>query len=94
MPKNQTFTNQTISLDGKEFDGCQFIKCEFVYSGGVPPRLTNCGFDREPDLSFTGPAAATMAFLTAMYHDGAFHGVIEATIDNIRKDKHPGGPVQ
>ena len=91
---NQRYKDTRITLDGATFVGCTFENCIFVFSGLLPPLLegntiTACKWE------FTGPAANTVAFMSALYRSGA-HDVIEKTFENIRNmpdTKRAGDPV-
>ncbi len=64
--KNQTFTDQTIDLDGNGYSACAFIGCTLRFSGGGAVRLDGCRFER-CNLALDGPAANTIGYLTAIH---------------------------
>lgn len=84
---NDTYTRDTVELDGGEFRGCVFTDCVLIYRGGIPPVFANCSFDR-PQFSFGGPAGHTLTFLRALYH-GGFQPIVERAIDTIRQPVPP-----
>ncbi len=88
MHENTTFENSTVQLDGQEFRSCTFRDCQLTYGGGKPPVLVGCKF-YGLSMAFTGAAADTLTFVTALYH-GGFKGFIEKTIANIRNSPKPG----
>ena len=89
--EKQSFSNQEINLDGNEFLGCKFNKCKVVYQGFQKVALSNCAFSN-CSFSFAGAAANTILFMTNMY-SGGFEDLIEATLNNIRKNV-TGGPMK
>jgi hypothetical protein len=84
----QTFKNETIDIDYNEFFNCKFENCVLVYHGGKPPLMTKCDLSAS-SFSFAEGAAATVQFMTAMYH-GGFKVVIEQTFENIKANKSAG----
>ncbi|QLG10984.1 hypothetical protein HLB42_09525 [Deinococcus sp. D7000] len=85
--QGRNFQDVEVELDGNKFEDCTFTQCRLIYRGGTPPNLVGCSFDK-PMMIFDGPASATLAFLTAMYQ-GGLSALVEPTLDNIRKGKHP-----
>jgi hypothetical protein len=83
----QTYENMMIYLDGSTFVECRFIRCTLSYSGLLPVHLERNAFDN-CNYAFTGPAAATMAFLTGLYHGGGPVG--EQAVEQIFEDVRTG----
>lgn len=86
---NQTFQNQDVLLDGNEFTGCTFDKCRITFLGIAghslsDMKITNCSWH------FSGPAANTVNFMTALYAQGGeSKTLIERTFENIRNGQKP-----
>lgn len=80
--KNEIFKDQDIVLDGNTFTECTFTNCRLSYSGVLPVSMVSNRFDN-CKWGFLGPAAATLNFMTALYHGGGKE-IIEATFSNIR----------
>lgn len=81
--ENETFKNETITLDGSSFRKCTFSACVLVYEGGAPPDITGCGFER-CKWKFGAEAANTMMFLSGFYK-GGFADLVEQTFHEVRK---------
>jgi hypothetical protein len=64
MIRNETISDQIITIDNAEFDNCHFVNCTLEYSGG-PATLTN---SKMTDCSyiFLGCAGRTIAFLQSV----------------------------
>ena len=77
-----TFKGNAITLDGNEYFGCKFDGCQLIFCGTQGVTLENCNFGTNAWV-FDGPAARTLAFMTAM-HSGGAQSLIEATFENIR----------
>jgi hypothetical protein len=90
MAIQQTYTGETIDVDGQEFIKCTFQGCDMVYSGGVTPRMQNCELV-DCRWGFDGAALRTIMFMTALYADFGEGGrrVMEETLENIRRGEHP-----
>jgi hypothetical protein len=61
-----------------------------IFGGTAIVRIAECSFNNVK-WSFTGAAANTVSFMTAMY-DGAGEGekqLVEQTFNNIRRGTHP-----
>jgi hypothetical protein len=62
--QDRTLTGR-VSLDNRSFERCRFRSAVLVYGGGIPPRLSDCVFERA-SFEFSGAASRTLAFLQAM----------------------------
>jgi hypothetical protein len=78
----QTFTGQSIVIDGNDYTGCHFNGCMLVFTGAALPNLVGNKFT-DCMYVFDGPAARTIQFMAALY-GGGWQPIIEATFDNIR----------
>ena len=67
--EKQTFTGETVELDGHTFVGCTFRRCVMVFSGTTEMSLTGCRFE-DVEWEFGGPAARVLSFLHAIYQNG------------------------
>jgi hypothetical protein len=83
--KGQIFTDEAVEVDDKVFFGCQFIRSTLVYKGGSLPAFNKCVFE-EPDISFIGAAANTLAFLRSLYHS-PFKPQVESTFEHIKSGR-------
>lgn len=82
---NKKFHDTTVVLDGSTFAGCTFDRCMLIFSGLLPVHLEGCGFN-ECKWSFSGPAANTVGFMSAVHAmGGGATQLIEQTFENIRK---------
>lgn len=90
IAQGQTFTGQTIQIDGCTFIQCTFVKCNMSFSGLIPANIDRCTFDRDCTWSFRGPAHETLRFLAGLYQFGGSN-VVEATFDVIRGKAKSGG---
>jgi len=80
IARDQTFEDITVCLDGSPFYGCTFRRCKLQLSALLPNFLVGCNFDN-CTWEFGGPAANTVAFMTALYRAGArdlIHGTFRA----------------
>ena len=83
----KSYYNVSISLDGTHFESCTFENCTLVYSGGIVG-LVNCKF-AGCDWEFTGAAAATLGFLSALYRMQPMGmRLVEDTFNSIRNGIH------
>jgi len=73
------------SLDGASFYGCTFRRCKLIFSGLLPFTLEG-GSYHDCNWEFAGPAANTIAFLSALHKAGA-HDLIEGTFRTIRGEQ-------
>ena len=64
--KNQTFTDQTIDLDGNGYSACTFVGCTLRFSGGGGVQRDGCRFER-CNLALDGAAANTIGYLTSIH---------------------------
>jgi hypothetical protein len=58
----QTFTRQTIEIDGKRFENCKFIECTIIYGGG-PAEAFSCHFSKKTQWGFRAPFGPGMQVL-------------------------------
>lgn len=86
--EGKRFGVQQVVVDGRAFERCEFHGTEVVFQGTKNFSLTNCVFV-SPRFSFDKHAALTVSALTGLYTDSSFRPLIEATIDNIRKNQMP-----
>ena len=87
---SRDFTDETIELDGNQFPGCTFTGCQMRFRGDAPVVLDGCAF-YGCSWELDGPAATTIAFLSALYAmGGRTRELVEATFENIRR----GGPAE
>jgi len=88
--ENQIYIGQEIHLDGNEYVKCKFEKCRLVYEGTASVGLVGCVFSNVA-WTFSGHAANTLEFMTALYRGGGEGGrqLIEQTFENIRRGTHP-----
>lgn len=77
-----TFADSSQTLDGIHFEDCYFVRCRLIYSGGLPPVLVRNRFEN-CSWSLEGPAANTIAFLSAIYAYGA-KNLVESIFEDIR----------
>jgi hypothetical protein len=82
----ETFTNQTVVLDGNDYRNCTFTNCEIVFNGTASVSLNGISFNN-CQWTFDGPAGLTINFMTALYQAGVTD-LIDQTIDNIRRGTH------
>ena len=83
---DETFTNQTVVLDGNDYRNCTFTNCEIVFNGTASVSLKGISFNN-CQWTFDGPAGLTINFMTALYQAGVTD-LIDQTIDNIRRGAH------
>ena len=91
------FKDTTIFLDGVTLVECKLDSCTLVYAGTLPLKLEGNTL-KDCRWSFSGPAAATIGFMTALYQmGGSAKDAVEATFNNIRKGdagtRRPGDPI-
>ena len=87
--RDRTFENESILLDGNTFSGCTFRNCRLVFKGMSPVSMMVNQMEGVHWV-MEGPAAATIAFMTAIYHGAGEGGreLIEQTFANIRRGSH------
>jgi hypothetical protein len=54
-----------VILDNATFERCKFQGAVLVYTGGVPPTIRDCSFEKV-SFEFDGAAGRTLAMLQAM----------------------------
>jgi hypothetical protein len=54
-----------VNLDGASFERCHFSEAVLVYSGGAPPQIRDCKFEKVR-FEFAGAAGRTLGFLQAL----------------------------
>ena len=77
--EKQSFTNETVTLDGNEFIDCNFSKCTFEYGGG-DFNIERIRFDT---LGFTvsGPAMRTVLLLRSLWANEAGRKAVLSLLD-------------
>ncbi len=83
--RNETFSNETIILDGNQYTGCKFNGCRLLFNGGDLPVMQSCELNDSP-FQFGGAADRTLT-LMASIHQGMGPGgkqLIENTFTAIR----------
>lgn len=77
--ENQTFANESITLDDNEFVDCSFQNCEFVYHGGEF-NISRIKFD---SMQFTvgGPAARTVMLLQSLWTNEIGRRAVEGLLN-------------
>lgn len=79
----QSFSNQTVVVDGKQFNGCVFVNATLVYTGGQVPDFVNCRFSGIT-LEFEDSADNTLRFLTGLRR-GGFVAAVDKILNSARK---------
>ena len=82
--RDETFSNERISLDGKSFHGCTFENCELEFTGDRPPTFSD---NRYVNTVFvlSGAAVRTVYLLSNICHAGeGGRQVFEALFEDIR----------
>lgn len=67
--QNQSYRDQTISVDGNRYENCTFTECVLSYSGGDLPTFDRCTFTRT-NIQLGGAALATTRYLRGLYQGG------------------------
>lgn len=67
--ENQTFQDQSVSVDGKRFVACTFESCTLLYTGGDVPAFAKCRFN-DVSLQFGESAVDTLKFLSGLREGG------------------------
>jgi hypothetical protein len=90
--RGETFVGETIRIDARRFENCVFDSCILQFGAVEPATLIHNEF-RNCQWEFVGPAAATLEFMTGLYHGGA-QEMVEQTFENIRRGSvsHEGPP--
>ena len=81
--QGETFTNETVVLDGNDYLNCTFTNCEIVFRGTASVSLHGINFN-DCRWTFDGPAGLTINFMTALYQAGVTE-LIDGTFENIRR---------
>jgi hypothetical protein len=69
--EGQTFVGANVQIDGgSAYVNCKFVNCNLVFTGIGTVQVQNSIFENCP-LTFAGPAANTISFLTSMYASGS-----------------------
>ena len=84
--QGETFTNETVVLDGNDYLNCTFTNCEIVFRGTASVSLHGINFN-DCRWTFDGPAGLTINFMTALYQAGVTE-LIDGTFENIRRGIH------
>ena len=63
---NDSFTKNTIELDGGEFIDSTFAECKLVYHGGALPKIEGSSLDNS-HFALRGSAANTTQFLKLLW---------------------------
>lgn len=77
--ENQTFRNETITLDGNHFVECTFIGCKFHYSGG-DFNIERIRFD-SMEFMVEGPAARTILLLRSLWGNETGRQAVQSMLD-------------
>lgn len=88
MVNDKSFGVERVEICGKTFVGCRFQRTELVYDGTGSVGLKQCEFD-VPKISFNGPAASTVDFLTQLHTDPTLRPYVESLISGIKTGSHP-----
>ena len=84
--EGETFTNETVVLDGNEYLNCTFTDCELFFHGTAGESLHGITLN-DCRWTFDGPAGLTINFMTALYQAGVTD-LIDQTFENIRRGSH------
>src|SRR5215203_6602236 len=79
----ETFSDQTVALDGNDYRNCTFTNCEIIFNGTAGVSLHGISFN-DCRWTFDGPAGLTINFMTALYQAGVTD-LIDQTFANIRR---------
>ncbi|MGF6392136.1 hypothetical protein [Pseudomonas plecoglossicida] len=85
---DKSFGVERVKICGKIFVGCRFQRTELVYDGMGSVGIKQCSFEI-PKISFDGPAALTVDFLTQMYADPTFRPFVDSLMVGIKNGAHP-----
>ena len=82
----QSFTEQTVQLDGRLFEDCTFANCTLVYSGHTPASFAQCRFTATK-WQVNAAAENVMQFLGTLYREGGESGRqwVEGVVGEITK---------
>lgn len=80
---DETFTGETIVLDGKAYKECAFVQCTLVFRGEAPFTMTGNMVDATCRWQFEGAAALTAAAMKSIYHGFGEEGkkLIQSTLE-------------
>ena len=80
---NRSYGVERVSICGKHFVNCKFDGTELIYDASAPTSMSHCNLS-SMRISFTGSAADTVGYLTALYSDPAFRPIVEQTFEIIK----------
>jgi hypothetical protein len=91
--RDELIEGQDVLLDGRAFTGCTLRDCRMIVKGMRPAKLSGCTFHNVRWV-LDGPAAQTIEFLAALYHDAGAGGrqLVEDTFDRIRRARQGPDP--
>ena len=80
------FENEDVVIDFTMYEQCRFKNCKIIYYGHGAVQMTSCDF-LDCRYELTGPAAAAIQYLRALYHGNNIGGkeLVEATFQAIRQ---------
>ncbi len=81
--EDETFSHQTIRLDGRQFRRCTFKNCVLDVHGTAPIELEDCTLDG-CELELNGPAGLAIEFLHFLAQDPGSAHLVERVIEQIR----------
>lgn len=83
---NQTFTTDTIDVDGNQYHSCTFNHCKIVFRAADGTKFIDCTVNR-CDWVFTKGAEQTIQYLTALYNGQGEGGrdLVEGLFESIRQ---------
>lgn len=79
---NDTFTKNTIELDGGEFIDSTFADCKLVYHGGALPKIEQVKLE-DSRFALRGSAANTIEFLKMLWSLGE-KDAVESILADIK----------
>lgn len=85
--RDKDFSGEDVLLDGNVFTGCTFRNCRLIFAARDVFQVGACNFNENIKWHFDGPAALTLQFLTAIYHEAGEGGreLVENTFKKIRR---------
>lgn len=69
MFENETFTGQSIVVDGNRYEACTFTNCTLIYQGGERPVFARCAFPGS-NIQLEGAASSTVRYLRTLSQAG------------------------
>jgi hypothetical protein len=80
------FENEDVVIDFTHFEQCHFKNCKIIYYGHGTFQMVSCDLEN-CKYELTGPAAAVIQYLRALYHGNNIGGkeLVEATFQAIRQ---------